>query len=207
MASRPPKYSKDTLATLDAMMKTSNLPLYEQRRLRAAAQAGPAAPMPPPRRRPQQQAQQRGPYEDLLKGVPINPRMQLPGAHRKSQQQIIRENGGTMERAQFRGGPPASNREEQKLRFQQKLQYGYELPPLPSDAVAPPQQQHEYAPPRPRREEDVLREKVVMEIAERQSFLDTMRAAGKGAEHEDAIKAQIAERMRDLKTLDDIAAR
>lgn len=204
MASRPTKYSKDTLATLDAMMKTSNLPLYEQRRLKAAAAAGPAAPMPLPRRRPQQQAQQRGPFEDLLKGVPINPRMQLPGAHRKSQLQILRENGGSMERDQFRGGPPASNRDEQKLRFQQKLQYGYELGPLPSDAVSAPPQQLS-ALPRARREEDVLREKVVMEIAERQSFLDTMRAAGKGAEHEDAIKAQIAERMRDLKTLDDIA--
>ena len=195
------KYSKDTQELLDRMMKTSNLPLYEQRRLRAAAAAGPQAPMPPPRRRPAatHTAQVQRPYEDLLKGVPINPAMNLPGSHRKTREQILHEHGGTMERAQFRGAAPAPNRDQQKLALQQKFEFGYELPPLPAEAatVAP-----KAPPPRARKEEDVLRDEILSEIAERRKFLEAMHTAGKGAEHEEAIKGQIAERLRDLKTLD-----
>ena len=127
--------------------------------------------------------------------------MQIPGAHRKTREQILMEHGGTMERAQFRGAPPAPNRDAQKLALQQKFEFGYELPSQPTAKAAAPA-----APPKARREEDVLREKIVGEISERQQFLDAMRSAGKGAEYEDTITGQIAERMRDLKTLDGLSA-
>jgi len=47
-----------------------------------------------------------------------------------------------------------------------------------------------------------LRNQIADEVAERQEFLDTMVAAGKGAEYEAEINGQIAERLADLRRLD-----
>lgn len=44
--------------------------------------------------------------------------------------------------------------------------------------------------------------KVTLEIEEREQFLADMRAAGRGEKHETAIKAEIATRVRQLRTLD-----
>ena len=43
---------------------------------------------------------------------------------------------------------------------------------------------------------------VSAEIAERQQFLEQMRAMGKGEEHEGSIRLQVAERMSELGTLE-----
>lgn len=52
-----------------------------------------------------------------------------------------------------------------------------------------------------------MREAIVGEIEERREFLESMVAMGKGGEHEAQIKGQIAERMRDLATLDSMRGR
>ena len=54
----------------------------------------------------------------------------------------------------------------------------------------------------PKNEQEELRGQIADEVAERQTFLDSMRAMGKGAEFEAQISAQIAERMDDLRRLD-----
>ena len=139
------------------------------------------------------------PYEDLLKGVPINPMMQLPGAHRRSQAQIVADNGGSMERPQFRGARPGQDRTKLVTQLQQQMEYGHALPEPPADganSTAPP------PPPPPKRSaEAALRDSIVAEIDERREFLEVMRHAGK-TEHESAVQGQIAERLNDLKRLD-----
>ena len=52
-----------------------------------------------------------------------------------------------------------------------------------------------------------MREAIVREIDERREFLENMRAAGKGKEHEAAILGQISERMADLKVLENLSKR
>lgn len=193
-------YSKDTKNMLDKMMKDVGLPQAEQRRLRQAVAAGPSAPIA--RRRPGPASANAAPqhrYEDLLQGVPINPMMRLPGAHRKSQAAILREHGGTMERDQFRGGLPAKDRTVMVTALQQQMEFGRTLPGPSADPKPRP------APSRsmvPKSSEDGLRDSIVTEIDERREFLETMRAAGRSGEHESAIKGQIAERLNDLKRLD-----
>jgi hypothetical protein len=189
------KYSKDTKKMLDDMMKTSGLPLSEQRKLRAAAAAGPSARMHPAARKPTTVQ----PYDDLLRGIPIRPNMGLPGT-RRTQQQILASHGGSLERDQFRGGPLAADRAQQKLALQQQMEFGRALPDIPiATAEAPPQ-------PQPSRQsaEASLRSAIVGEIEERRQFLDAMSAAGK-FEHETAVKAQISERMHDLERLDKLS--
>jgi hypothetical protein len=189
-------YSKDTQKMLDKMMNASGLPQAEQRRLRAACAAGPSAPLAA-RRRPAGAAQAK--YEDLLQGVPINPAMNLPGAHRKTRAAILADNGGSLEREQYGGGRPVEDRAAQVERLQQQMTYGRVLG-KPDGAVAAPKPQ-----PKPvKRPEDDLRASIVSEIDERLQFVSAMRAAGK-TEHEDAVLAQIAERKHDLQRLDELA--
>ena len=47
-----------------------------------------------------------------------------------------------------------------------------------------------------------LRQQIEEEVAERQEFLDAMRAMGRGAEHEAVISGEIRDRLNDLKALD-----
>lgn len=127
-------YSQDTQKMLDKMMKKTGLPQAEQRRLRAACAAGPAAQLAA-RRRPACAATAKPrPYEDLLKGVPINPAMALPGSHRKTRAMIVAENGGSMERDQYGGGRPVEDRAIKVERLQQQMTYGKVL--AKPDAVA-----------------------------------------------------------------------
>lgn len=194
-------YSNDTQKLLDSMMTQSGLPQAEQRRLRAACQAGPSARLPPARRRPAAAATAKpAEYEDLLKGVPINPAMQLPGTHRRTQAMIVAENGGSLERPQFRGGPRPVDRAKQTLALQQRMEFGRVLPEPSSQSPATAQPM----PPRAARPEQELRNKIVAEIDERQDFLHAMHSAGR-SEHDGAIKAQIAERLHDLERLDKLA--
>jgi len=192
-------YSKDTQAMLDKMMSASGLPKTEQRRLRAACAAGPSAPLPAARRRPAGAGARPHQYEDLLKGVPINPRMNLPGAHRRTQAMILAEHGGSLERDQYGGGPPPADRAAQVLQLQQQMEFGRVLPEGPS--AAGPSRGAPKPKPRAERPEDALRSSIIAEIDERRQFIETMRAAGK-TEHEEAIQGQIAERLNDLKRLE-----
>ena len=197
----PRGYSKDTKQLLDSMMSASNLSLAEQRKLRAACAAGPSAQLQPARR--PLPVGRMPKYEDKLKGVPINPRIaqHLPGAVRRSQADILAANGGSMEREQFRGGPQIADRDEQKQRLQNRMTYGTaELPPssVPRAARSCGMEASNST----KSAEAALRDEIVGEIAERQEFLDQMRAAGCGAEHEQTITGQIAERMDDLRRLE-----
>jgi hypothetical protein len=206
------KYSSDTKSMLDSMMSQSGLPLAEQRRLRAAVNAGPSAQIAP-RRGAQPAArrgpQPKGPYEDLLKGVAINPNLarQIPGAKLRTKEEIIMRNGGSLERPQYGGGRPNLNRGLTKEELQQKLEFGYVLGEQPTTsgggtrhlqpaaaASAPPRRQES--------EEEALRSAIVEEIDERREFLDNMRALGKGKEHEARILGEISSRLADLKTLE-----
>ena len=54
----------------------------------------------------------------------------------------------------------------------------------------------------PKNEQEELRGQIADEVAERQAFLDEMRAMGKAGAFEAQINAQIAERMDDLRRLD-----
>ena len=185
---------------LDTMMASSNLPLAEQRRLRAACAAGPSAQMQP-RRKPLPVGR-KPKFEDPLKGVAINPMIarQLPGgAGRVTQAEILRSHGGSLERDQFRGGQPAGTSSEiQKEELQNLMTYGSKRLPEPARkrtgaaASNAPQCSAESS----------LRAQISDEIAERQDFLETMRAMGRGAEHEAKVKGEISERMQDLKALD-----
>ena len=54
-------------------------------------------------------------------------------------------------------------------------------------------------------EVEELRGKVADEVAERQAWLDNMRALGQAGPYEAQISAEIAERLDDLRRLDKIA--
>mmetsp|Transcript_39237 Transcript_39237/g.103430 ORF Transcript_39237/g.103430 Transcript_39237/m.103430 type:complete len:209 (-) Transcript_39237:203-829(-) len=192
-------YSQDTKSMLDSMMSASNLPLAEQRRLRAAVAAGPSQQMAPRHkplpvgRKPQ--------FQDPLRGVPINPSLarQLPGGGgRLMHSDILAAHGGSLEREQFRGGPERVSGAVRKEELQNLMTYGKKQLPPPSKPRAAPSQALEPA----RSEEASMRDAIANEIAERQQFLDSMHALGKGGEHEARIKGEIAERLQDLKTLD-----
>ena len=198
-------YSGDTKKMLDNMMNASGIPQAEQRRLRAAVNAGPSAQLEA-RRRPLPVGRV-AKYSDPLRGVAINPAlaMRMGGATRRSQADIVAANGGSLERPQFRGGPPVGDREASKEALQSFMQFGGRPPAARSSAAAAPAPPA--APPPRLSEEAKLRNAIVTEIEERQSFLESMRAMGRAAEHEQTIANQIAERMQELTTLDKLEAK
>ena len=201
----PPKihsYSKDTKAMLDSMMSASGMSQTDQRRLRAACAARPSAQLAPARkplpvgRKPK--------FVDPLKGVPINPLVarQLPGGGgRVKQADILKAHGGSLDREQYKGGLPGTSSAVKKEELQNLMTYGVkQLPPpshkrsdAPLAAAAPPA-------------ERALRAQIADEIAERQEFLQSMRAMGRAGDHEAKITGEIAERLRDLKDLDRLEA-
>ena len=211
------KYSKDTQTLLDSMMSASGLPAREQQRLRDACKAGPSAPLrPPPGRKSVAQVSRRpGPHEDLLRGVPINPRLaaQVPGARLKTKEAIIRENGGSLDRPQYGGGPKPADRSTLVLEHQQRMEFGRVLPKPAAEGqlnstgrrllggTSSSSQQ-----PQPSSEEEQMRASIVQEIEERRQFLDAMGSMGH-TEHKVQIHEQIAERLRDLKQLDELSRR
>jgi len=189
---------------LDSMMSASGLSLAEQRRLRNACEAGPSVQMAP-RHRPLPVGR-KPKFQDPLQGVAINPLIarSLPGGGgRVTQANILRAHGGSLERAQYQSGPAAASADSKKEGLQNLMTYGTtQLPPpkhgrraaVPGAAAPRPQPE--------RSAESMLRGQIADEIAERQEFLETMRAMGKGAEHEAKLTGEIAERMQDLKALD-----
>ena len=204
-------YSGDTKSLLDSMMRQSNLPLSEQRHLRAAVDRGPSAQLAV-RRRPLPVGRQPT-YADPLRGVPINPALaqRIPGASRRSHADILAANGGSLEREQFRGGPPGTNREAAKEALQLSMQFKGQPPAQQprregTNGVARGQTGREPSQVHARSEEAKLRDAIMDEIEERQKFLETMRAMG-NSEHEQAVTNQITERLADLKQLDKLEAK
>eukprot|EP00966_Prymnesium_polylepis_P319412 7375876-Prymnesium_polylepis.2 len=85
--------SKDTKDLLDKMMKQSNLPESERRKLRAIANGGRPEPV---RRAPREGVTMMHtlPYEDPLRGLAINPRCARGGDRRRATAQVARRHHG-----------------------------------------------------------------------------------------------------------------
>jgi len=91
-------------------------------------------------------------------------------------------------------GKPEANRNADKEKLQQHMQFNGDVPV-----------------PAPRKEQGGEAaegaadgfSRVAAEIEERREFLEDMRAAGRGGEYDAMIKAQIAEKVRELEVLDD----
>mmetsp|Transcript_7080 Transcript_7080/g.11147 ORF Transcript_7080/g.11147 Transcript_7080/m.11147 type:complete len:408 (-) Transcript_7080:218-1441(-) len=98
------------------------------------------------------------------------------------------------EREVYTGGSePYRNREEDKERLQQHMQYNGDVPVPQPRAESQPQGEEQ-----PQEEFG----RVVKEIEERREFLEDMRAAGRGGEYDAMIKAQIAEKVQELEVID-----
>ena len=151
-------------------------------------------------------AAQKQPYEDLLKGVPINPSLarSIPGAKIRSKQEILARHGGSLERDQYFGQGSQANRGLNKEQLAQKMTFGYVLPDLPAEGNSVGAAGKGGSSSRGT-EEEQMRDQIIGEIDERKEFLDAMRAAGRGKEHEDAILGQISERLQDLRTLENLS--
>ncbi|KAL3894758.1 MAG: hypothetical protein SGPRY_013719 [Prymnesium sp.] len=110
-----PACSHATRELLDQMMKSSNLPASEQRKLRAIA--GGANPQPVRRvAREGVTPAHELPYHDPLRGVAINPRI-VGGQQRKSHQDIVGETRGYARDA-YRGGGRYVDRDSEKMALQ-----------------------------------------------------------------------------------------
>ncbi|KAL1523593.1 hypothetical protein AB1Y20_018529 [Prymnesium parvum] len=191
--------SAKTQALLDKMMKQSNIPASEQRKLRAIANGA----NPPPVRRVAREGvtmMHTLPYEDPLRGVAINPRI-VGGQQRKSHADIVDATRG-YERERFRGGPRVVDRDVQKTALQDKMTYGRHAPVRTEGAGSSTKSKPAVV--KAESEAASLHSKVSAEIEERQQFLQQMSALGKGEEHERVIKMQIDERMGELRALERI---
>jgi len=71
----------------------------------------------------------------------------------------------------------------------------------PREPAPPP------APPGPSQEEDAMADAIMGEIGEREAFLEDMRARGAGGRYEAQVKAEVAARVNQLKTLRERALR
>ena len=108
--------------------------------------------------------------------------------------EIPRKGAGTAGEREVYTGPnvPAPDRERQKEALQAHMQFEGEVPvPRARDEgpEAPQGAQEEF-------------NRVAREIEERREFLDTMTQAGRGGEYDAMIKAQIAEKVRELEVID-----
>jgi hypothetical protein len=195
--SSKPQAKGDTAALLDKMMSDAKLPAAQQRHLRAISEGRrpPPVPVAPAGARASVAAvQQRArPFQDRYGGIALNPLL-VPQRSTKSRDQIVAETQG-YERPKFHGAAVGgrSSRAEQKAALQDS--YLGELGAAPARA----QPRAAAVPRRPKSEAARLRDAIADEIAERQNFLDQMRAAGKHGEYEVKVQAEIAERMRELR--------
>jgi len=107
---------------------------------------------------------------------------------------IPRKSSGTAGEREVYTGPsvPAPDREHQKEALQAHMQFEGEVP------VPRARDQEEEAPQGAQEEFN----RVAREIEERREFLDTMTEAGRGGEYDAMIKAQIAEKVRELEVID-----
>ena len=191
-----PSYSQSTKSLLNDMMKDSKLNAHEQRKLRLAMEMGGSLPV---RRAVQPPPAYKRPYQDPLRGIALNPRL-CPTVTTKSRHAILVETRG-YDRPQYGGGQKQlRTRAEEVERLQNRFAFGEDAPaptrpPRRAAAMAAP-------PPQPARSEEAkLHEEITAEIAERQEFLASMRAAGR-MEHDATIQQQIGERMGDLRALE-----
>lgn len=86
------------------------------------------------------------------------------------------------------------DREEEKRRLQQQMQFEGDVP------VVKPRTENDGRPPPAGDAAEFSR--VAREIEERREFLDEMRSAGRGGEYDAMVKAQIAEKVKELEILD-----
>lgn len=192
---------------LDQMMASSGLPEREKRRLRAVTDG---KPMPPRKGATNKSVPpSQLPYDNPLRGVPLNPRL-CPTPTIRSKAGVLESVGGSMERPQFRGARPGQDREAEKDRLANTMTYGQAQ--LPAAAAGPSasarlRANKSSAPvPVDLSEEARLHKAICGEIDERREFLQSMRAAGRAAEHEAAIGAQIEERLGELAQLERMMA-
>jgi hypothetical protein len=105
--------------------------------------------------------------------------------------------------------PPAPSRrligEQGKLRFQRLREFNGRLPEEQPENVADARRARKELDAKPkttRETAETLFSQVALEIEERETFLEEMRAAGIGARYETAIRAEVAERVQTLRRLD-----
>lgn len=203
---KSPAYSKGTQELLEKMMADSKLTTHQQKELRRRMSTGDALPATGPRptayrrERSVESLAPQGPWQDPYRGVPINP-MITRGMGRKPQQQIVTDSNGYA-RDSYAGGRPGVDREELKAKLQNKLQFGDEPMPPPRSATRP---LADLAPKDARSELERMRDEIVEEVEERHAFIREMRALGH-ARHEQTVKGEIAERMRELKRVEALIA-
>ena len=182
---------------LDKMMADAKLAPAQQRKLRAVANG-----QRPELQRRAVPPKSSGQWEDRYRGIALNPRIVRPGI--KSRAEIAYATQGYA-REQYAGAPQDGrpDRAAQKAMMQDAYIKAQEGPaPVASvvgttAAVARPGGGGGGA-----SEEADLHRQITEEIRERQEFLAQMTALGRGAEHETAIRAQIGDRMRDLRRLE-----
>lgn len=203
-------YSKGTVDLLAKMMGESKLTVHQQKVLRDSMNAGRALPAsgPPPSLYRREKAPalrpSSGPWEDPYRGVAINPNM-THGMGRVPQSRIVTATNGYAREA-FVGGARIVDREKQKEDLADLFAYGANAPdrssaPVTHDARAAARAAASNQ--APRSEVERLHEKVSTEIEERQAFIAEMRALGQ-TKHEATIRGEIAQRMQELKRLEQL---
>jgi len=196
-----------TNALLDKMMADAKIPAAQQRHLRAVAEGKrpPHVPVAPAAARAARGGPSR-PYEDRYAGIALNPSLVPRGI--KLREEIVAETRGyqrDMYRATYDGRP---NTTDQKA----MLQDSYFGPaadrgaaPAGRGARAVSRSAHT-APPPPRAKSEAARlhEAIAEEIIERQEFLEEMRVAGRAQEIEGKLRREIAERMQELRRVEEL---
>ena len=119
--------------------------------------------------------------------------------HRKAED-VIRWENDDFEREQAPMGRPTESSDEKKDELALRNQFYGKTPQeiiaeSPGPRLAPQ-----------KASSTSLKGQIEDEVAERQQFLDNMRALGRGAEHEKVIAAEIQERLQDLKALERLEA-
>uniref|UniRef100_A0A7S4F5R9 Uncharacterized protein n=2 Tax=Chrysotila carterae TaxID=13221 RepID=A0A7S4F5R9_CHRCT len=122
--------------------------------------------------------------------------------HRRTRGEI-REEHNNFERDRPPAYVPTKSSDERKAELALRNEFHGKTPQEVAAAQA--------GPPKPRQPRAVattqqLRNQIVDEVAERQEFLDSMAKMGKGTEYEAKIRGEIAERLADLKKLDQLEA-
>lgn len=120
--------------------------------------------------------------------------------HRRTRDEIADATGG-FERERAPPGVPTRSSDERKDELAMRNQFHGRTAEEVLAMSGPPKERRAPA-KKEESEEEELRGKIADEVAERQAWLDDMRALGKAAEFEAQIQGEIAERLHDLKRLD-----
>ncbi|KAG8458783.1 hypothetical protein KFE25_005210 [Diacronema lutheri] len=209
-------YSRETTELLSKMMAESKLTAQQQKVLHDSLRAGRALPAagPPPsayrRERAPRAPAPTGPWEDRYRGVALNPTT-THGMGRKPQAAIVSDARGYARDAFSGGGDRVVDRERQKDELADLFAFGARAPDHAGGAVAARRGSSScaakaFAAPPPARapartEAHALHEAISAEIDERNAFVADMRALGR-REHEATVRAEVAQRMADLRRLE-----